>query len=119
MTYDDTEEQPLDPVMERVRKKMIRLMVISISIMMIGLLAVLFAIIYKFTNPGSSSDQEAARAPNDSVEINLGLSLDDEVLSSRIRDNRLVLDIRTDEGKRKVLIIDINSGQLVSRVNIH
>ena len=47
----DGEEQPLDPAMERVRRKMIRLLAVSIGIMVIGLMAVLAAIVYKINQP--------------------------------------------------------------------
>ncbi len=49
----DAEEQPLDPAMERVRRKMIRLLAVSIGIMVIGLMAVLAAIVYKINQPVS------------------------------------------------------------------
>ena len=47
----DGDEQPLDPAMERVRRKMIRLLAVSIGIMVIGLMAVLAAIVYKISQP--------------------------------------------------------------------
>jgi len=52
---DTDEEQPLDPAMERVRRKMVRLMVISIGIMMVGLMAVLGAIVYKIGGSGEQA----------------------------------------------------------------
>jgi hypothetical protein len=48
---DDLEEKPLDPEMEKVRRKMVRLLAVSIGIMFIGLMTVLGAIVYKFTQP--------------------------------------------------------------------
>ena len=55
---DDLDEKPLDPEMEKVRRKMVRLLAVSIGIMFIGLMTVLGAIVYKFT----SSDDPAAGA---------------------------------------------------------
>jgi hypothetical protein len=49
VNQDDLEEKPLDPDMEKVRRKMVRLLAVSIGIMFIGLMAVLGAIVYKFT----------------------------------------------------------------------
>ncbi|MEM7068226.1 MAG: hypothetical protein AAF478_05015 [Pseudomonadota bacterium] len=119
MTYDDKEEQPLDPVMERVRKKMIRLMVISVGIMMVGLLAVLFAIIYKFSNQSGDSDETTARAPGSSVEVNLGLPTTSEVVSTSVSGDRVVLDVKGIDGKRQIFIVNTNTGQLVSTVNVN
>ena len=42
------EDKPLDPMVENVRRRMMRLMVVSIGIMMIGLMAVLGSIVYKY-----------------------------------------------------------------------
>src|SRR5690606_39955979 len=50
------DEKPLDPAVERVRRKMMRLMLVSIGIMMVGLMAVVGAIVYKL---GSSETQLA------------------------------------------------------------
>jgi hypothetical protein len=59
---DDLEEKPLDPEMEKVRRKMVRLLAVSIGIMFIGLMTVLGAIVYKFTQDGAagSGNQIAA-----------------------------------------------------------
>ena len=57
---DLDEEKPLDPAVERVRRRMLRLMVISIGIMMTGLMAVLGAIVYKI---GSYGEEAEAVAP--------------------------------------------------------
>lgn len=54
MSNLDTEEQedkPLDPVMERVRRKMVRLQLVSAGIMLVMFMAVLGAIVYKVTRP--------------------------------------------------------------------
>ena len=54
MSNLDTEEQedkPLDPVMEKVRRKMVRLQLVSAGIMLVMFMAVLGAIVYKVTRP--------------------------------------------------------------------
>ena len=119
MTYDDTEEQPLDPVMERVRKKMIRLMIISTGIMMIGLLAVLFAIIYKFSNPSIDGGSDTARVPVDPVEINLGLAENARINEVSVQSGRVIFDVEEPDNKRRVIIVDTTSGQIISRININ
>jgi hypothetical protein len=62
VNQDDLEEKPLDPDMEKVRRKMVRLLAVSIGIMFIGLMAVLGAIVYKFTqdDAAGSGSQIAA-----------------------------------------------------------
>ena len=46
-------EKPLDPAMERVRRRLARLMVVSIGVMLVGLMAVLAAVVYKSSDSGS------------------------------------------------------------------
>lgn len=48
---DDQEDKPLDPVMEKVRRKMVRLQLVSAGIMLVMFMAVLGAIVYKVTRP--------------------------------------------------------------------
>jgi hypothetical protein len=62
---DDLDEKPLDPEMEKVRRKMVRLLAVSIGIMFIGLMTVLGAIVYKFTQadePAAGAGQVAGSA---------------------------------------------------------
>lgn len=48
---EEQEDQPLDPVMEKVRRKMVRLQLVSAGIMLVMFMAVLGAIVYKVTRP--------------------------------------------------------------------
>ncbi|MEM9734826.1 MAG: fimbrial protein [Pseudomonadota bacterium] len=52
------EEEPLDPAVEAIRVKMVRLLAVSGSIMMLGLMAVLAAIVYRVTS-ADEADQVA------------------------------------------------------------
>lgn len=59
---DGDEEEPLDPAMERVRRKLVRLMIVSSSIMIIGLGAVFAGIFYRISEMDDTPD-EAVRQP--------------------------------------------------------
>ena len=56
---DDQEEKPLDPAMESVRRKMVRLQIVSGAIMFVSLMAVFGAVVYKAMH---SEAKEAASA---------------------------------------------------------
>ncbi|MBD8556645.1 hypothetical protein IFT84_19225 [Rhizobium sp. CFBP 8762] len=56
---DEQEDKPLDPAIENVRRRMVRLQLISASIMIISLMAVLGAIVYKVTAPGRAAATQA------------------------------------------------------------
>jgi len=119
MAQEDMEEQPLDPVLERVRRKMMRLMVISIGIMMVGLLAVLFAIIYKFNNPDRSETAQAEAENKGSVtQTNLELPANARVVSTSVDSNRMVLEIAEDGKPAGYIIVDTGTGNVVSRISL-
>jgi hypothetical protein len=70
----DQDDAPLDPAIERVRARMMRLMIISVAIMMVGLIAVIAAIVYKVTGrsvpmPVSASAVERRMALPDGARI--------------------------------------------------
>ena len=56
------QEQPLDPAVEGVRRKLMRLMVISIGITIILILAVLVAVIYKVTTSSNKAPAEQTQS---------------------------------------------------------
>ncbi|PSH69125.1 fimbrial protein [Phyllobacterium brassicacearum] len=119
----DAEEAPLDPTMERVRRKMIRLLAVSIGIMVIGLMAVLAAIVYKINQP---VQEVATAARSDIPEQPLGAALAGEaitldpgtrILSHNLSDNTLSLETRLGDGTRQVLLYDLASKRVVARIS--
>jgi cytoskeletal protein RodZ len=117
------DEQPLDPAMERVRRKMIRLLAVSIGIMVIGLMAVLSAIVYKINQPVEnaatpvrsdvSGQQLSDAAAGEAITLNPGT----RILSHNLADNTLSLETRLADGTRQILIYDIPSKRVVARIS--
>jgi hypothetical protein len=104
-TDDFDEDKPLDPAMERVRRKLARLMVVSIGIMLIGLMAVLGAVVYK--SAGSGAPQMAAEAV---LALPDGFSVTDTAVS----DTRILFLGEMPGGETRVLIYDAQSGALLA-----
>ena len=46
-TFDDEEEKPLDPAVEKVRRKLVRFVAINLGLLFVALMAVVGAIVYK------------------------------------------------------------------------
>ncbi|UXN62434.1 fimbrial protein [Phyllobacterium zundukense] len=119
----DGDEQPLDPAMERVRRKMIRLLAVSIGIMVIGLMAVLAAIVYKISQPVP----EVVTAVRSEVPVQpLGAALTGEaitldpgtrILSHNLANNTLSLETRLADGTRQILLYDIATKRVVARIS--
>ena len=49
---DIDQDEPLDPKVEAIRRKMVRLLAVSGGIMMVGLMTVLIAIVYRLNSGG-------------------------------------------------------------------
>jgi len=115
------EEEPLDPVLENVRRKLMRVMMISMGILMLGLLGLLFAIVYKLSQTEESTP-ETSNVPA-SIEmfkeqIDLGLAKTTKILSSEIDQNRLKLHVENQDGSEEILLINLGNGEILSRVKL-
>ena len=98
---DSEDEKPLDPAMERVRRKLARLMAVSIGIMLVGLMAVLGTVVYK--SAGSGAPQGVAEAVIDLPE---GFAVTDTAVS----DNRILFYGTQGGNDVRILIYDAQSG---------
>ncbi|PHR19321.1 MAG: hypothetical protein COA37_18005 [Hoeflea sp.] len=117
---DDLDEKPLDPEMEKVRRKMVRLLAVSIGIMFIGLMTVLGALVYKFTRADDSGAQVAASSasvPSDApIEGVAALPAGFTVENVTLDGNRIGFYGRASDGSMRLIIHDISVGRLVSDI---
>ncbi|MEX0343474.1 MAG: fimbrial protein [Rhizobiaceae bacterium] len=107
------EDKPLDPAVERVRRKMMRLMAISIGIMMIGLMAVLFAIVYKI-----SARDEAAAPAGDTFETVIAIPPGAKIVSQSLSGDRLTLLAEHANGRQTIFIFDTAMRKVVGRIEV-
>lgn len=128
MTNQIDEDEPLDPVMERVRVKMVRLLGISIGLMLLALITVLGAVVYKINQDSDAEDtQTDASVPvNQGIanpmlaeEVDVELPTGAIVITSALSGSRLMLNLLMGDGAQQVWIIDLQSGDVISRVTIN
>lgn len=91
--------------MEKVRRKLARLMVVSIGIMLVGLMAVLGAVVYK--SGAGSGATETARAR---LELPAGFDVADTAVS----ETRILFRGAGEDGGQRVLVYDLATGRLVA-----
>ncbi len=119
---DEQEEKPLDPAMENVRRKMIKLQLVSGGIMMLMFMAVLAAIVYKVTRPDGTEQPVASPGlaiPADqplSLTANLPAGL--TVLSSDLSNNQILFYGTMADGSRKALVFDLSVGRIIADVTL-
>jgi len=119
------EEKPLDPMVENVRRKMMRLMIISIGIMMIGLMAVLGAIVYKYNTGGEISAETDAPAKQISEPVyeqntrlltsgNIALPKGAVIETSSLAGSRILLKVKFSDGSIHLMVFDMSNASIVA-----
>lgn len=109
-------EKPLDPAMEKVRRKMVRLLVIALGIMMIGLMAVLYAIVHKMSESGKQAAPAVAAIPAGTDEISAAITLPKgaQINGESLSGTRILFDLTLPDGRRELAIYDTLEGRFVA-----
>lgn len=117
---DDLEEKPLDPEMEKVRRKMVRLLAVSIGIMFIGLMAVLGALVYKFTRPAETTGAPVSAGVPSAAPIagEIALPAGFTVEAMALDGDRVAFHGRLADGSRRLIVHDIATGRTVADISV-
>jgi hypothetical protein len=95
------DDEPLDPQVEAIRKRLVRLLAVSGGIMVLGLLAVIIAVIYRLGGDSDSVEPPVHMLSQDGAPIVTHLEIDGERVAIILRypaEGRSVLRIQTLEG---------------------
>ena len=110
--YDDDGEAPLDPAAARLRAKLVRLLIVSGGIMMLGLIAVFAAIVYKLAERGDRLDPAAPIASE------LKIPAGSRILSTALDGDRALLTLAAPDGSTSLLLVDLRSGAVLGRYGV-
>ena len=119
----DLEDKPLDPATEKLRKKMVRLLAVSIGVMMIGLMAVLGAIIYKFSTSGkntttiASTQGQALDVPGETLLQNLNIPAGAKILESNGNGAQILLRLEISD-HQELWIYDVVKNQIIAKITV-
>lgn len=118
---DDDADKPLDPAVEKVRRKLLRFAVINIGLLFVALMAVLAAIVYKTGDDARKA--EAGMTVPSSVEDSfvsgdIVLPSGARVLSHALSGNRLSLDAELADGSRAIFIYDLRERRLIGQLTL-
>ena len=111
-------EAPLDPAVERVRAKLARLMGVSITIMLVSVMAVLGTIVYKVSD---SKTLQAANAPSVFVANmvdRVGVPAGSQVMSHSYRDGLLSLHLRLADGSQMIRLVALDGSDEVRDISL-
>ena len=119
------EEEPLDPATERVRRKMVRLLIVSIGIMVVGLMSVFGAIIYKIGEKQDDSEtvipavQTELIVPNSANYIGeIDIPDGANILSTSLNGSHILLHLKLVDGSQKLWLYDIPSGRQFGIIDV-
>ena len=120
--FADEQEAPLDPAFEKVRRKMVRLLVISSSVIILGLMAVVYSIVYRVNripqpaNPATANQaaEEVVPPAQQSITLPAGFV----VQNTSIDGNRVLLFGSGADGRKRIVIHDIGSGKTVTEIDV-
>lgn len=111
------EEKPLDPAVERVRRKLLRFVAINLGLLLAALMAVIGAIVYKW-EPGEADEAAAFRYGDGVVQTgDIALPAGARVLSHGVSGNRLTLHVETGGGGA-ILVYDMAERRVVGRFGL-
>ncbi|MEM8750594.1 MAG: DUF6476 family protein [Pseudomonadota bacterium] len=102
---DIQEDEPLDPKVEAIRKKMVRLLMVSGGIMMLGLMTVLIAIVYKL-----NEDSAVPVAATGEIVMPAGTT----IMQSSVGEDRMLFVVQDASGQRQVLTYDYSGRQIAA-----
>jgi hypothetical protein len=119
---EQQEEAPLDPVMDNVRRKMVRLQIVSGGIMFVSLMAVLMAVVYKVRH-APQTQAPVATAAGFAVPADQPLSVTAHLpqgfqVQSVSNSGSQILFYGVVDGVRKALIFDLAVGRIVADVTV-
>lgn len=119
---DEQEDKPLDPAMEKVRRKMVLLQLISAGVMVVMLMAVLGTIVYKVTRPDPrAASQTAAGAGipvGEKIKAVASLPPGFIVRSVSLSGGQLLIHGLANGATEQALVFDIASGRIVAEITL-
>ena len=122
----ENEENELDPKVEMIRRRMMRLMIISILIMLVGLIAVFAGVIYKFNKSNDTESQKetingSSSVSNTSSEfvsetISVTLPEGARIIKTTMSSPYVLVELVLASADKQLLIVDLRTGKVVSKI---
>ncbi len=117
-------EKPLDPAMEKVRRKMVRLLVVSVGIMMAGLMAVLYTLVHKISDRPIMATAPVvgeagfAALPAREITGTIALPVGAQINNQSLSGSRVLMDLTLSDGKRQSVIYDVIEQRIIARFDV-
>ena len=115
-TFDENEDKPLDPAVEKVRRKLVRFVAVNLGLLAIALMAVALAVVYKWRAGDVGQPASFALAPDaPPVEGEIALPAGAKLVGQALSGDRVLLTVQLQDGSQAVYLYDIARRQMVGR----
>jgi hypothetical protein len=114
----DDSDGPLDPAAERLRRKLARLLLVSGGIMMLGLIAVFGAIVYRLGMLGEERAEPIRVGAARPVEATIDMPAGGRLVAAELDGGRALLTIQDPGGRLSLLLVDLETGATLGRYTL-
>ncbi|NUS68381.1 MAG: hypothetical protein HOQ41_08520 [Ensifer adhaerens] len=118
---DDQEDKPLDPAMENVRRKMVKLQLVSAGVMLVMLMAVLGTIVYKLTRTDEKvpAQTSAAVVPSEApLNAVAALPAGFTVTNVALSGSQVLFYGNLPGAEPRAIVFDIGTGRIVADITV-
>jgi len=114
---DDEDEKPLDPNIDRLRRKLIRFMGINLGLIFLALMVVVGALVYKSyrTPPAAAPASEIPTPAGQPAGGDIVLPVGAKIVSQSISGDRIAIDAELADGSRAIFVYDMAERRMVGR----
>jgi len=116
---DDEDEKPLDPAVEKVRRKLVRFVGINLGLLFIALMAVVAALVYKSRTAAPPAEVAIpAPSPEGVAEGRIELPAGARIVSQSLSGDRLSLQLELPDGSRAIYLYDTAARRVIGKFAI-
>ncbi len=117
-TAQDMPPDP-DPEAEAIRRKVARMMAFSAGTLMVGVMAVLFAIVYKLNGfGGQPAATVSGSVPATAPGLTVKLPANAEIVSHSVSGPIMTFDVRLSDGSREIHLFDMTKNATTGIVRV-
>jgi hypothetical protein len=114
---DENEEKQLDPAVERVRRRLLRFVVINLSLLFTAVIIVIAAVVYRSaTKDAPPVATDIAVPDGEMIDAQIPVPAGSRLVSQSLSGNRVSLDLETANGERIILVYDIGQRRVIARL---
>ena len=117
----DDDEPPLDPGLEKVRRKLVRFIAINLGLLFLALMVVIVALVYKSRSAKAPTPSLGSEIPvhgDEQLTGDIVLPVGAKVVSQSLSGNRLSIDAELADGARAIFIYDVAERRMIGHFSI-